>query len=347
MTTTITKENLYKKVNLKPAEYKSDQEVRWCPGCGDHAIYNALLKTWSELGIPKEKIAVISGIGCSSRFPYYVDVYGFHGIHGRAGAIASGFKTARPDMSVWQITGDGDALAIGGNHLIHECRRNIDLNIIIFNNEIYGLTKGQYSPTSRFGQVTKTSPYGTIERPFNIGQLVLGANVSFFARTIDAYIKESVEVYKAAEYHKGTSVVEVLQNCVIYNDGAHAEITNKATRKERQIWLKHGEPMIFGENDDKGLILENERFKVVKIGENGITEKDILVHDAKSDNLGLHLMLATMSYPEYPIAMGVIRDVERPTYEELMESQIEEIRQKSKIKTVQDLLNSGNTWEIK
>jgi 2-oxoglutarate ferredoxin oxidoreductase subunit beta len=244
----------------------------------------------------------------------------------------------------WQITVDGDALAIGGNHLIHECRRNIDINVIIFNNEIYGLTKGQYSPTSRFGQITKTSPYGTIERPFNVGQLVIGANVSFFARTVDAYIKEHVEIYKAAEYHKGTSVVEVLQNCVIYNDGAHDAITNKKNRKEKQLWLKHGEPMIFGENEDKGIIMENNQLKVVKLGENGITEKDLLVHDAKSDNLGLHLMLATM---EYPLAMGVIRDVDRPTYEELMESQIEEIRNKSKIKSVEDLLNSGNTWEIK
>jgi len=333
-------------VILKPKEYKSNQEIRWCPGCGDHAIFNAVIKTFSELGLPKEKIAVISGIGCSSRFPYYVETFGFHTIHGRGGAIASGVKVANPDISVWQITGDGDALAIGGNHLIHELRRNIDLNILLFNNEIYGLTKGQYSPTSRFGQITKTSPYGTIERPFNVGQLVLGANGSFFARTIDVKIKESVEILKQAHNHKGASMVEFLQNCVIYNDGAHAEITNRETEKERQIWLEHGKPMIFGNDNDKGLIMRNEKLEVVKIGENGITEKDILVHDAHSDNLGLHLMLVGMTYPEYPVAFGIIREVKKPTYNDLMDQQIIDVTAKSKIKSLDDLLNSGNIWEI-
>ncbi len=333
-------------VMLKPKEYKSNQEIRWCPGCGDHAIFNSVIKTFSELGLSKEKIAVISGIGCSSRFPYYVESFGFHTIHGRGGAIASGVKVANPELSVWQITGDGDALAIGGNHLIHELRRNIDLNILLFNNEIYGLTKGQYSPTSRFGQVTKTSPYGTIEQPFNVGQLVLGANGSFFARTIDVKIKESIEILKQAHAHKGTSMIELLQNCVIYNDGAHAEITNRETEKERQIWLEHGKPMIFGNDNDKGLIMRNEKLEVVKIGENGITEKDILVHDAHSDNLGLHLMLVGMSYPEYPVAFGVIREVKKPTYNDLMDQQIADVTAKSKIKTMDDLLNSGNTWEL-
>ena len=335
-----------KQVMLKPKDYKSDQEIRWCPGCGDHAIFNAVIKTFSELGLPKEKIAVISGIGCSSRFPYYVESFGFHTIHGRGGAIASGVKVANPDISVWQITGDGDALAIGGNHLIHELRRNIDLNILLFNNEIYGLTKGQYSPTSRFGQITKTSPYGTIDFPFNVGQLVLGANGTFFARTIDMKIKESVEILKQAHAHKGASMVEFLQNCVIYNNGAHAEITNKETEKERQIWLEHGKPMIFGNDNDKGLIMRNEKLEVVKIGENGITENDILVHDAHTDNLGLHLMLVEMKFPEYPVAFGVIRDVEKPTYNDLMDKQIADVTAKSKIKTLNDLLNSGNTWEL-
>jgi len=334
------------KIMLKPKEYKSDQEIRWCPGCGDHAIFNAVIKTFSDLGLPKEKIAVISGIGCSSRFPYYVDVFGFHTIHGRGGVIASGVKVANPELSVWQITGDGDALAIGGNHLIHELRRNIDLNILLFNNEIYGLTKGQYSPTSRFGQVTKTSPYGTIDFPFNVGQRVLGANGSFFARSIDVKIKESIDILKQAHAHKGTSMVEFLQNCVIYNDGVHDEVTNKETEKDRQIWLKQGEPMIFGKDNDKGLIMRNEKLEVVKIGENGITEQDILIHDAHSDNLGLHLMLVEMSYPDYPVAFGVIRDVEKPTYEDLMKAQTDEIIAASKIKTMDGLLNSGNTWEL-
>lgn len=334
------------KTMLKPKEYKSDQEIRWCPGCGDHAIFNSVIKAFSELGLPKEDIAVISGIGCSSRFPYYADTYGFHTIHGRGGAIASGVKVANPDLSVWQITGDGDALAIGGNHLIHELRRNIDLNILLFNNEIYGLTKGQYSPTSRFGQITKTSPYGTIDYPFNVGQLAMGANATFFARTIDVKIKESVEILKHAHAHKGTSLVEFLQNCVIYNNGAHDKITNRETEKERQIWLEHGKPMIFGNNNDKGLIMRNQKLEVVKIGENGITEKDILVHDAHTDNLGLHLMLVEMAYPEYPVAFGVIRDVKKPTYNDLMDQQIAEVTAKSKIKTMDDLLNSGNTWDI-
>jgi len=334
------------KTILKPKEYKSDQEVRWCPGCGDHAIFNSVIKTFSELGLSKEETVVISGIGCSSRFPYYVDTFGFHTIHGRGGAIASGVKVANPDLSVWQMTGDGDSLAIGGNHLIHSLRRNVDINILLFNNEIYGLTKGQYSPTSRFGQITKTSPYGTIDFPFNAGQLTLGAKGTFFARSIDVKIKESIEILKKAYEHKGTSMVEFLQNCVIYNNGAHAEITNKETEKERQIWLEHGKPMIFGNDNDKGLIMRNEKLEVVKIGENGITEKDILVHDAHTDNLGLHLMLVEMSYPEYPVAFGVIRDVKKPTYNDLMDQQIEEVTAKSKIKTMDDLLNSGNTWEI-
>lgn len=334
------------KTMLKPKDYKSDQEIRWCPGCGDHAIFNTVIKTFSELGLPKEDIAVISGIGCSSRFPYYAETFGFHTIHGRGGAIASGVKVANPDLSVWQITGDGDALAIGGNHLIHELRRNIDLNILLFNNQIYGLTKGQYSPTSRFGQITKTSPYGSIDFPFNVGQLAMGANAAFFARTIDVKIKESVEILKQAHTHKGASLVEFLQNCVIYNDGAHAEITNRETEKERQIWLEHGKPMIFGNDNDKGLIMRNQKLEVVKIGENGITEKDILVHDAHTDNLGLHLMLVEMAYPEYPVAFGVIRDVKKPTYNDLMDQQIAEVTAKSKIKTMDDLLNSGNIWEI-
>ncbi|MDX9947432.1 MAG: 2-oxoacid:ferredoxin oxidoreductase subunit beta [Bacteroidales bacterium] len=330
---------------LTPKDFKSDQEVRWCPGCGDHAVLNAVQKALSELGIPKEKFAFISGIGCSSRFPYYMNTYGFHGIHGRASAIATGVKIANPELSVWQITGDGDALAIGGNHFIHVVRRNLDINIILFNNEIYGLTKGQYSPTSDKGLVTKTSPFGTIEEPFSVGELVIGARGKFIARTVDANVTLSTQIYIEAARHKGTSVVEVLQNCVIFNDGIHEKVTGKEVRDDRTLILKQGEPMIFGKENDKGLILEGLKLKVVKIGENGITEKDILVHDATEPNPGIQYMLANMKYPEYPVALGVIRAVPGPTYEKELENQIEQVRSKSKIKNMDDLLNSGSVWD--
>jgi len=327
-------------------DFKSDQEVRWCPGCGDHGILAAIQKTLVELDIPKEKYAFISGIGCSSRFPYYMNTYGFHSIHGRASAIASGVKVANPDLMVWQITGDGDALAIGGNHFIHLVRRNIDINLILFNNRIYGLTKGQYSPTSQKGLVTKTSPYGSIEEPFTVGELVLGANGRFFARTVDYNLALSTEVYKSAALFKGTSVVEVLQNCVIFSDGVHSNVTDKEVRDDRTIVLKHGEPMIFGKDNDKGLALDGLRLKVVKLGENGITEKDLLVHDAHEPSPGIHYMLANMKYPDYPVALGVIRAVESQTYDSAMVEQIAKVKQKASIKCVDDLLHSGSTWEV-
>lgn len=330
---------------LTPKDFKSDQEVRWCPGCGDHAVLNAVQKALSELGIPKEKFAFISGIGCSSRFPYYMNTYGFHGIHGRASAIATGVKIANPELSVWQITGDGDALAIGGNHFIHVVRRNLDINIILFNNEIYGLTKGQYSPTSDKGLVTKTSPFGTIEEPFSVGELVIGAKGRFYARTVDANVTLSTQIYIEAARHKGASVIEVLQNCVIFNDGIHEKVTGKEVRDDRTLILKHGRPVIFGKDNDKGLILEGLKLKVVKIGENGITEKDILVHDAAEPNPGIQYMLANMKYPEYPVALGVIRAVPGPTYEKELENQIEQVKSKSKIKNMDDLLNSGSVWD--
>jgi 2-oxoglutarate/2-oxoacid ferredoxin oxidoreductase subunit beta len=329
-----------------PKDFKSDQEVRWCPGCGDHAVLNAVQKALSELGIPKEKFAFISGIGCSSRFPYYMDTYGFHGIHGRAAAIASGVKTANPELSVWDITGDGDALAIGGNHFIHAIRRNIDINIILFNNEIYGLTKGQYSPTSEKGLVTKTSPFGTVEEPFSVGELVIGAKGKFFARTVDSNVALSTQIYIEAAKHKGTSVVEVLQNCVIFNDGIHDAVTGREVRDDRTIILKHGQPMIFGKENNKGLFLDGLKLKVVTIGENGITEKNLLVHDASEPNPGIQYMLAHMGYPEYPVALGVIRSVPGNTYEADVEGQIKSIQKDSKIKCVDDLLLSGSTWKV-
>ncbi len=327
-------------------DFKSDQEVRWCPGCGDHAVLSSVQKALTELGIPKEKFAFISGIGCSSRFPYYMNTYGFHGIHGRASAIASGVKIANPELSVWQITGDGDALAIGGNHFIHVVRRNIDINIILFNNEIYGLTKGQYSPTSSKGLVTKTSPFGTIEEPFSVGELVIGAKGKFFARTIDANISLSTQIYIEAAKHKGTSVIEVLQNCVIFNDGIHDVVADKEVREERTIVLKHGEPMIFGKGNDKGLILDGLKLKVVRLGENGITENSLLVHDATEPNPGIQYMLANMRYPEYPVALGVIRAMTGPTYETAVEDQIKEVQKTARIKSMEDLMNSGSVWEV-
>ena len=327
-------------------DFKSDQEVRWCPGCGDHGILASVQKALAELGIPKEKYAFISGIGCSSRFPYYMNTYGFHGIHGRAAAIASGVKVANPDLMVWEITGDGDALAIGGNHFIHVVRRNIDINLILFNNEIYGLTKGQYSPTSQKGLVTKTSPFGTIEEPFHVGGLVIGAGGHFYARTIDYNLQLSTEVYKEAALFHGTSVVEVLQNCVIFNDGVHDAVTDKEFRDDRTIILHHGKPMIFGKENDKGIILDGLRLKVVRLGENGITEKDILVHDAHEPNPGIHYMLAGMKYPEYPVALGVIRQVDAQTYDSAMTEQISKVQERSAIKCVDDLLRDGSTWEV-
>ncbi len=329
-----------------PKDYKSDQEIRWCAGCGDIAIINAVQKAMSELDHAKEDIAIVSGIGCSSRFPYYMNTYGFHGIHGRAGALASGVKIANPKLSVWQITGDGDALAIGGNHFIHEIRRNIDLNVLIFNNQIYGLTKGQYSPTSKLGQITKTSPYGNIDNPFNPGELVIGANGKFFARSVDILINLSKEIFKLADKHKGTSVVEILQNCVIYNNGAYKHLTDKEHRQDRLIELKHGEPMLFGKNNEKGLMLDGFNLKVATIGENGVTKDDILIHDAKNPDPVLHYKLITMQYPEYPVAIGIIRDVDSISYEEALKNQIEEVKSRSKFKNIKDLLYSGNTWTV-
>ncbi|MFN2380619.1 MAG: 2-oxoacid:ferredoxin oxidoreductase subunit beta [Bacteroidales bacterium] len=328
-----------------PKDFKSDQEVRWCPGCGDHAVLSSVTKALAELDIPKEKFAFISGIGCSSRFPYYMNTYGFHGIHGRAAAIASGVKVANPDLSVWEVTGDGDALAIGGNHFIHVIRRNIDINILLFNNEIYGLTKGQYSPTSVKGSVTKTSPFGTVEEPFHPGELVIGAQGKFFARTIDSNVQLSTEIYKAAARHEGTSVVEILQNCVIFNDGIHAALNDREFRDDRTIMLKDGEPMIFGRNRDMGLMLQGLKLKVVTLG-NGISEKDLLVHDAGENTPGLHSLLVNMRYPAYPVALGVIRSVNAPTYDMALIGQIKKIQQTSGIKCMDDLLMSGSTWEV-
>lgn len=330
----------------KPRDYASDQEVKWCPGCGDYAIISAVQKTFSELNLKKEDVTIVSGIGCSSRFPYYMDTYGFHTIHGRAAAVATGVKLANPDLSVWMMSGDGDSLAIGGNHFIHAVRRNININLILFNNEIYGLTKGQYSPTSERGKVTKSSPYGTVESPFNVGELTLGSKGHFYARVPDTDVKLMTEVMKQAYLHEGFSVVEVLQNCVIFNDKTHAAITSKETKLNNQILLEHGKPMLFGENNSKGLRLNGLNLEVVTIGENGISEEDILVHDASAKSNVLHNLLIQMKLPEFPIAMGVIRKADANVYDKAFFEQMENQEQLSKYKSLDDLFMSGNIFTI-
>ncbi|MCB9173746.1 MAG: 2-oxoacid:ferredoxin oxidoreductase subunit beta [Flavobacteriales bacterium] len=331
---------------LKPKDFASDQEVKWCPGCGDYAVLNAVQKALSELNVKKEDVTFVSGIGCSSRFPYYMDTYGFHTIHGRAAAIATGVKVANPNLSVWVISGDGDSLAIGGNHFIHAVRRNVNMNLILFNNEIYGLTKGQYSPTSERGKVTKSSPHGTVEDPFNPAELALGAQSSFYARVPDTDVKLMTNVMISAEKHQGLSLVEVLQNCVIFNDKVHAAITGKDTKADNQLILEHGQPMLFGIDKTKGLRLNGLELEVVTLGEKGITEKDILVHDETIVNPTLHYMLARMRLPELPIAMGVIRNVGKNVYDKALHEQIKSEKTNSKYKNLNDLFLSGNTFKV-
>lgn len=325
-------------------DFASDQEVRWCPGCDDYVILRAMQKALPEMGVRKEDVVFISGIGCSSRFPYYMDTYGMHGIHGRAPAIASGVKLANPDLSVWVITGDGDSMAIGGNHFIHVLRRNIDLNMILFNNRIYGLTKGQFSPTSTVGQKTKSSPYGNTQPPFLAGELAIGAQARFFARAAGNTPKELTELFIAAEAFKGTTLIEVLQNCVIFNDGCYTSFTDKNVREDKQLHVRHGEPMIFGKDRDKGLILNGLKLEVVTVGENGITEADILVHDAHEQDPTLHQMLVRL---EYPLVTGIIRSFQDVTLEERKDAQTRHVKANSPYAKTDDLFFSGETYEVK
>jgi 2-oxoglutarate ferredoxin oxidoreductase subunit beta len=327
-------------------DFKSDQYVRWCPGCGDYAVLNTLQKVMAEIGVDPHNTAVISGIGCSSRLPYYVSGYGFHTIHGRGAAVATGIKVANPRISVWQITGDGDCLAIGGNHFIHSIRRNVDINVLLFNNQIYGLTKGQYSPTTKKGFITKSSPFGTVERPFRPAELTLGARGTFFGRTLDVDLKSASSTILAANAHKGTSIVECLVNCVIFNDGAHKWLSDKETRYDRIIILEQGKPMIFGKDSNKGLMIDGFNLKVVTIGENGITEADLLVHDATCEDTSLQMKLALMEGPEFPVALGVIRNVESETYDAAVEQQIADVQAKIKIRSFDELVDSCEQWEV-
>jgi 2-oxoglutarate ferredoxin oxidoreductase subunit beta len=331
---------------LTNKDFTSDQEVRWCPGCGDYAILRSMQKALPQLETNKEDYVFIAGIGCSSRFPYYMNTYGFHTIHGRAPAIATGVKLANPKLKVWQITGDGDALAIGGNHFIHAIRRNIDINIVLFNNEIYGLTKGQFSPTSPSGLKTKSNPHGITDSPFIPAKLALGSGATFIARVPDANPKAMQAVFLEAENHRGTSLIEILQNCIIFNDKCHGDVTGKDVKHDMQLWLEDGKPMIFGSEMNKGIILNGLKLEVVTIGENDVTEDDILIHNSKEQDITLHMMLSTMSAPEFPVAMGVIRAADELTYDEGMIAQLEENIKNTKFKTSDDLFSSGDTWEV-
>jgi 2-oxoglutarate/2-oxoacid ferredoxin oxidoreductase subunit beta len=331
---------------LSKKDFKLDTAVKWCAGCGAHSVLSTIQSTLPETGVRKEDVVTVSGIGCSSRFPYYINTYGFHSLHGRATAIASGIKVANPNLSVWVMTGDGDSMAIGGNHFIHIIRRNINVNIILFNNKIYGLTKGQYSPTTPKGSITKTSPEGTIENPFQPGELTMGAQGTFFARVVDSDPKMMKDVLLQAAEHKGTSVVEVLLNCVIFANEVHKDITGKDVRDDHQIFLKHGEPMIFGKERNKGIRYRCNRLEVVTIGENGITEDDLMVHDATNPDDSMHYNLVRMGLPEYPVAMGVIRAAESTVFESMMHEQVTHAKAETKIRTVNDLLRSGNTFKI-
>lgn len=328
-------------------DFESDQENRWCPGCGDKAILNALQKALPLLNKKREDYVFVSGIGCSSRFPYYMNTYGFHTIHGRAPAIATGVKLANPHLSVWEVTGDGDALAIGGNHFIQALRRNIDINILLFNNEIYGLTKGQFSPTSAKGLVTKSSPHGTVDPPFIPGELAIGCRSTFFARAVDVLPKKMTDIFVAAEQHRGTSLIELLQNCVIFNDEVFADITDKEVRDDSMLWVEHGKPMLFGKEMNKGLILNGLQLEVAEIGKNNIQVGDILVHDAHLKDNTLHSMLARLQRPNFPVVFGVIRDVDEPTFDSSIHEQINAVKASSQIKNIDELLLSGETWEIK
>lgn len=325
-------------------DFASDQEVRWCPGCDDYVILRSMQKALPEMGVNREDVVFISGIGCSSRFPYYMNTYGMHTIHGRAPGIASGVKLANPKLSVWVMTGDGDAMAIGGNHFIHVLRRNIDLNIVLFNNEIYGLTKGQFSPTSKVGQKTKSSPYGNTQGPFSPGELALGAGARFFARIGGNVPKEIIQMLIDAHKFKGTSLIEVLQNCVIFNDGCFTHLTDKDVKEDKQLFLEHGKPMIFGKNKDKGLVLNKLKLEVATIGENGITQEDLLVHDAKEKDPTMHQMLIRLTYP---LATGIIRSFDDTTLEEQEDALTAQVKASSKFKKVNDLFFSGETYTVK
>jgi 2-oxoglutarate ferredoxin oxidoreductase subunit beta len=331
---------------LKRSDFVSSSEVRWCPGCGDYAVLNAVQNVLPRLGIPKEKYVFVSGIGCSSRFPYYLDTYGFHSIHGRAPTIATGVKVANPELSVWVITGDGDGLSIGGNHLVHALRRNLDMNIILLNNRIYGLTKGQYSPTSEKGTITKTSPYGVIDEPINPLRIALASEATFVGRALDTDPKHIAEVLEVGAEHAGTAFVEILQSCVIFNKKAWAGISDRSTREDRLLYLEQGKPLIFGEKRNKGIILNGTTPEVVTIGEQGITRGDLVVHDMYREDPVYAAMLTKMDYPDYPLPVGIYRASKKPLYEEELDKQIKEVTALRGRRNLQALLRGSEYWTV-
>ncbi len=331
---------------LTKADFSSDQTVRWCPGCGDYSILAQVQKVMPSLGIPKENIVFISGIGCSSRFPYYMNTYGFHSIHGRAPTLASGLKISRPELSIWVVTGDGDGLSIGGNHLIHAMRRNLDIKILLFNNRIYGLTKGQYSPTSEFGKKTKSSPFGTAEQPINPLGVALASECTFVARSVDTDTQHLTATLDRVARHKGTAFVEIYQNCNIFNDGAFEAFTARDVRSDRMISLEHGKPLIFGKEHDKGIRLNGLHPEVVTLGKDGITEKDLLVHDENATEPTLAFLLSRLTYPDYPVPVGVFYNASRPCLEDVVEKQADQATAKLGAGSLERLLNSGATWTV-
>ena len=334
-------------LKLTKKDFTSNQDVRWCPGCGDYAILSATQQVLPTLGLPKEKFVIVSGIGCASRFPYYVNVYGFHTVHGRAPSVATGIKVANPDLSVWIVSGDGDALSIGGNHLIHIMRRNVDVRLMLFDNRIYGLTKGQYSPTSELGKRTKSTPYGSVDRPFNPIALALGAGATFIARGIDVYTSHLKQTLTRAHEHRGTAFLQIFQNCNIFNDGAFASYRDKAQRGDSLLELEHGKPMIFGKERDKGIRLnaDDYRLEVVQLG-HGLTEDDLLVHDEEAQPSRL-MLLAEMAPPDFPTPIGVIRRIKRPTFDGSMRAQIDEVTEQKGRGKLRDALHAGATWEVR
>ncbi len=331
---------------LTKKDFASDQDVRWCPGCGDYSILSAVQSVMPEIGVPKEKIVFVSGIGCSSRFPHYMSTYGFHTIHGRAPAVATGLKLANPELSVWVVTGDGDGLSIGANHLIQAVRRNVGLKVLLFNNKIYGLTKGQYSPTSDVGTRAKSTPYGSLDRSFNATSVAIGTQATFVARTVDTDPKHMQEVFKRAAAHRGTAFVEILQNCVIFNDKIHTPITAPDNRDENQLRLVHGQPMLFGKDKKKGIRLNKETFslEVVELGVDGVSLEDILVHDETVESPSLHFLIGEL---RIPAALGVIRAVENSVYEDDVHAQIKQIQDLKGPGDLNKLIKSGETWTIK
>lgn len=333
-------------VKLTAKDYASDQDVRWCPGCGDYSILAQVQRVLPSFNIPKEKTVFVAGIGCSSRFPYYMDTYGFHGIHGRAAVIASGIKMANPDLDVWVASGDGDLLSIGGNHFIHTLRRNHDMVILMFNNRIYGLTKGQYSPTSEQGKITRSSPFGTLEDPFNPVTLALGSCGTFVSRTMDRDPKHMQDIISKAHAHKGTSFIEVFQNCNIYNDGAYLMYTEKDTKPENTIYVENGKPLIFGHKKDKGIKLNGFRPEIININEGNNSINDVIVYDETSKELAM-IVAQFSETPDYPVPFGVLYQIDRPVYDEQMEKQLEDAVEKLGKGSLEKLLFEGNTWEIK